>query len=35
MDPTLFRHACAQFATGVAIASAMDEKGQPHGMTIN
>ena len=35
MDPTLFRRACAQFATGVAIASAMDEQGQPHGMTIN
>ncbi len=35
MDPDLFRRACAQFATGVAIASAKDAEGQPHGMTIN
>ena len=30
-----FRHACAQFATGVAIATVMDESGAPHGLTIN
>jgi flavin reductase (DIM6/NTAB) family NADH-FMN oxidoreductase RutF len=35
MDLNLFRRACAQFATGVAIASARDAEGQPHGMTIN
>jgi flavin reductase (DIM6/NTAB) family NADH-FMN oxidoreductase RutF len=35
MDSILFRRACAQFATGVAIASAFDSKVLPHGMTIN
>ncbi len=35
MDSIIFRRACAQFATGVAIASAMDEHLQPHGLTIN
>jgi flavin reductase (DIM6/NTAB) family NADH-FMN oxidoreductase RutF len=35
MDSILFRRACAQFATGVAIASAFDSQGLPHGMTIN
>lgn len=30
-----FRLACAQFATGIAIASTLDEAGQPHGMTVN
>jgi flavin reductase (DIM6/NTAB) family NADH-FMN oxidoreductase RutF len=35
MDSNLFRRACAQFATGVAIASALDQHGLPHGMTIN
>lgn len=31
----LFRRACAHFATGVAIASILDEEGIPHGLTIN
>ena len=35
MDSNLFRRACAQFATGIAIASAADSEGRPHGMTIN
>ena len=35
MDPSQFRRACAQFATGIAIASALDSDGFPHGMTIN
>jgi flavin reductase ActVB len=35
MDSNLFRRACAQFATGVAIASVLDPQGLPHGMTIN
>lgn len=30
-----FRHACGQFATGVAVATASDESGAPHGLTIN
>lgn len=35
MDPALFRRACAQFATGIAIASTLDSSGSPHGLTIN
>ena len=27
--------ACAQFSTGVAIATVLDSDGAPHGMTIN
>ncbi len=30
-----FRLACAQFATGIAIAATLDDTGQPHGMTVN
>jgi flavin reductase (DIM6/NTAB) family NADH-FMN oxidoreductase RutF len=30
-----FRRACGRFATGVAIAGAMDAKGVPHGLTVN
>jgi flavin reductase (DIM6/NTAB) family NADH-FMN oxidoreductase RutF len=30
-----FRHACARFATGVAIAAAVDPRGAPHGLTVN
>ncbi len=30
-----FRHACGRFATGVAIAGAMDPNGVPHGLTVN
>ena len=35
MDHTLLRRACAQFATGIAIATVLDHEGSPHGMTIN
>ncbi len=35
MDQNLFRRACAQFATGIAVASVLDLGGSPHGMTIN
>jgi flavin reductase (DIM6/NTAB) family NADH-FMN oxidoreductase RutF len=31
----LFRRACGQFATGIAILTTCDASGQPHGMTIN
>ena len=30
-----FRHACGRFATGVTIATALDEKGGPHGLTVS
>jgi flavin reductase (DIM6/NTAB) family NADH-FMN oxidoreductase RutF len=30
-----FRQACGQFATGVAVATASDQSGAPHGLTIN
>ncbi|MCC6536248.1 MAG: flavin reductase family protein [Bryobacterales bacterium] len=30
-----FRLACAEFATGIAIAATLDDAGQPHGMTVN
>jgi flavin reductase (DIM6/NTAB) family NADH-FMN oxidoreductase RutF len=30
-----FRRACGRFATGVAIASAMDAHGIPHGLTVS
>jgi flavin reductase (DIM6/NTAB) family NADH-FMN oxidoreductase RutF len=35
LDPQLFRRACAQFATGIAIATVFDPQGAPHGMTVN
>lgn len=35
LSETLFRHACGQFATGVAIAAVTDPSGTPHGLTIN
>lgn len=31
----LFRRACGRFATGVAIATALDKSGAPQGLTIN
>jgi flavin reductase (DIM6/NTAB) family NADH-FMN oxidoreductase RutF len=31
----LFRRACGRFATGVAIASVLDENGAPHGLTVS
>jgi flavin reductase (DIM6/NTAB) family NADH-FMN oxidoreductase RutF len=33
ITPSLFRRACAQFPTGIAIAAAFD--GAPHGLTVN
>jgi (E)-2-((N-methylformamido)methylene)succinate hydrolase len=30
-----FRRACGRFATGIAIAGALDPHGVPHGLTIN
>jgi flavin reductase (DIM6/NTAB) family NADH-FMN oxidoreductase RutF len=30
-----FRRACGRFATGVAIAGALDTNGVPHGLTVN
>ena len=30
-----FRRACGRFATGVTIASVLDERGTPHGLTVN
>lgn len=30
-----FRQACGRFATGVAIASAVDAAGTPHGLTVS
>jgi flavin reductase (DIM6/NTAB) family NADH-FMN oxidoreductase RutF len=30
-----FRRACGRFATGIAIASVLDAKGAPHGLTVN
>lgn len=33
--PATFRDACSLFATGVAIACALDPDGNPHGLTIS
>jgi flavin reductase (DIM6/NTAB) family NADH-FMN oxidoreductase RutF len=33
--PQAFLRACAQFSTGVAIATVVDARGAPHGMTVN
>jgi flavin reductase (DIM6/NTAB) family NADH-FMN oxidoreductase RutF len=30
-----FRHACGRFATGVAVASMLDEAGAAHGLTVS
>lgn len=30
-----FRHACGRFATGVAVASIIDQKGTAHGLTVS
>jgi flavin reductase (DIM6/NTAB) family NADH-FMN oxidoreductase RutF len=30
-----FRRACGRFATGVTIASVVDSKGSPHGLTVS
>jgi flavin reductase (DIM6/NTAB) family NADH-FMN oxidoreductase RutF len=31
----VFRRACSRFATGVAVAGAIDANGMPHGLTVN
>jgi flavin reductase (DIM6/NTAB) family NADH-FMN oxidoreductase RutF len=31
----VFRRACSRFATGVAVAGAIDANGVPHGLTVN
>jgi flavin reductase (DIM6/NTAB) family NADH-FMN oxidoreductase RutF len=30
-----FRRACGRFATGVAVATVLDERGAPHGLTVS
>jgi flavin reductase (DIM6/NTAB) family NADH-FMN oxidoreductase RutF len=35
IDPSLYRRACARFATGITVITTVDEKGRPHGMTVN
>jgi flavin reductase (DIM6/NTAB) family NADH-FMN oxidoreductase RutF len=30
-----FRHACGRFATGITIASVLDARGAPHGLTVS
>lgn len=35
VGPEAFLRACAQFSTGVAIATVLDSAGAPHGMTVN
>lgn len=30
-----FREACARYATGITVATVMDETGRPHGLTAN
>lgn len=35
VSPAEFRHACGRFATGVTIASALDECGIAHGLTVS
>lgn len=31
----LFRRVCSRFATGIAVATAADANGAPHGLTVN
>jgi len=35
LDPKPFRRGCAKFATGIAVASVVDDGGWPHGLTVN
>ena len=35
IGPQAFLRACAQFSTGVAVATVLDGAGSPHGMTVN
>ena len=34
-DPTQFRRACARFATGITVSTALAADGTPHGFTAN
>ena len=35
LDPDTFRRACAQFATGISIATVRAQDGTPHGLTVS
>ena len=35
VTPAEFRRACGRFATGVAIATVLDGRGTPHGLTVS
>jgi flavin reductase (DIM6/NTAB) family NADH-FMN oxidoreductase RutF len=35
INADLFRRACAKYPTGITIVTTLDEKGHPHGMTVN
>lgn len=35
MESDEFRRACGRFATGVSVASVVDRKGVPHGLTVS
>ena len=35
VDALTFRRTCARFATGIAVATVLDDTGTPHGMTVN
>jgi flavin reductase (DIM6/NTAB) family NADH-FMN oxidoreductase RutF len=35
LDSEAFRRACSKFATGITVATVIDDDGLPHGMTAN
>jgi flavin reductase (DIM6/NTAB) family NADH-FMN oxidoreductase RutF len=35
IDSRLYRRTCAQFATGITVATTLDNHGHPHGITVN
>jgi flavin reductase (DIM6/NTAB) family NADH-FMN oxidoreductase RutF len=35
VDPLLYRQTCARFTTGITVVTVLDERGHPHGMTVN
>ena len=35
VDSTLYRRACARFATGITVVTVVDSGGHPHGLTVN
>jgi flavin reductase (DIM6/NTAB) family NADH-FMN oxidoreductase RutF len=35
VDSWTYRRACAQFPTGITVATTLDSDGRPHGMTVN